>query len=116
MQRDKWHQVGGGSGDFIKWEQEGQTIEGHWRGQHDGKFGPLGTVTLPDGKSVRFPLHTALLDRVRRIREGAEILIRYGGKQKGKKGQEYKSFEVFVADPEQDLLSEPAEADGEAPF
>lgn len=108
----KWKPVGGLGGDLLKWERDGQNLEGLWLGLHDGKFGPLGSLQLPDGTKVRFPCHTALLDRVKRVKEGAEIFIQYLGKQKSKAGREFKAFEVFIANPD-DL--EP-ESDGEAPF
>lgn len=94
-----WTQVGGGTGDLLKWETEGQSLEGIWQGTHDGQFGPLGTVEQPDGARVRFPLHTALLDRMQRISEGAEVRIIYRGKAKSKAGREFKAFDVFVSDP-----------------
>ena len=70
---------------------------GTWRGMHDGRFGPLGTLETPEGL-VTFPLHAALLERLKLVREGAEVLIRYTGKQTSKAGRVFKAFEVFVAD------------------
>ena len=46
---------------------------------------------------MTFPLHTALIERLKRVREGAEVLIRYTGKQTSKAGRMFKAFEVFVA-------------------
>jgi hypothetical protein len=46
---------------------------------------------------VRFPLHTALIDHLRRVREGTEVLIRYTGRQTSKGGRVFKAFEVYVA-------------------
>ena len=63
---------------------------------HDGRFGPLGTLETPQGL-VTFPLHAALLERLKLVREGAEVLIRYTGKQTSKAGRVFKAFEVFVA-------------------
>jgi hypothetical protein len=62
---------------------------------HDGRFGPLGTLETPEGL-VTFPVHAALLERLRLVREGAEVLIRYTGKQTSKAGRIFKAFEVFV--------------------
>ena len=108
----KWTQVGGGGGSFVKWETEGQTLEGHWQGAYDGKFGPCGSLKKADGVLVRFPLHTALLDRMKRVKDGAEVLIEYTGKQESKQGRIFKGFTVSVANPE-DILSD---GDEEAPF
>src|SRR5262249_2106459 len=90
----RWRQIG--QGQFHKWETPGEEFEGTWRGIHDGRFGPLGTLETPEGL-VTFPLHAALLERLKRVREGAEVLIRYTGKQTSKAGRVFKAFEVFVA-------------------
>jgi len=80
----RWRQVG--QGQFHKWETPGDEFEGTWRGMHDGRFGPLGTLETPEGL-VTFPLHAALLERLKLVREGAEVLIRYTGKQTSKAGR-----------------------------
>jgi hypothetical protein len=38
-----------------------------------------------------------LLERLRRVRIGAEVLIRYTGPQTSKAGRLFKSFEVIVS-------------------
>ena len=90
----RWRQIG--QGQFHKWETPGEEFEGMWRGMHDGRFGPLGTLETPEGL-VTFPLHAALLERLKLVREGAEVLIHYTGKQTSKAGRVFKAFEVFVA-------------------
>ncbi len=90
----RWRQVG--QGQFRKWETLGQELEGIWQGQHDGLFGPLGSLETAEGR-ITFPLHAALLERLKLVREGAEVLIRYTGKQTSKAGRIFKGFEVFVA-------------------
>jgi hypothetical protein len=90
----RWRRVG--QGQFHKWEQAGEEFEGTWRGPHDGRYGPLGTLETSEGL-ITFPLLTALLDRLRLVREGAEVLIRYTGMQTSKAGRPFKGFEVFVA-------------------
>jgi hypothetical protein len=90
----RWRQIG--QGQFHKWETAGEEFEGTWRGMHDGRFGPLGTLETPEGL-VTFPLHAALLERLKLVREGAEVLVRYTGKQTSKAGRVFKAFEVFVA-------------------
>src|SRR5262249_19470699 len=89
----RWRQIG--QGQFHKWETPGDEFEWIWRGMHDGRFGPLGTLEIPKGL-VTFPLHAALLERLKLVREGAEVLIRYTGKQTSKAGRVFKAFEVFV--------------------
>ena len=90
----RWRQIG--QGQFHKWETAGEEFEGTWRGMHEGRFGPLGTLESPEGV-ITFPLHAALLERLKLVREGAEVLIRYTGKQTSKAGRIFKAFEVFVA-------------------
>jgi hypothetical protein len=46
---------------------------------------------------MTFPLPAALLDRLRRVAEGAEVLIQYTGMQTSKAGRAFKGFEVYVA-------------------
>ena len=94
----RWKKLGGGG--FTKWETVNQTVEGIWQGQDEGKFGPMGTVKTESG-SVRFPLHTALLNQVEDLPEGKEIKIVYKGKQHNSNtGREFKAFEVYVAEEE----------------
>jgi len=90
----RWRRVG--QGQFHKWEHPGEEFEGTWRGAHDGRYGPLGTLETAEGL-MTFPLPTALLDRLRLVREGAEVLIQYTGMQVSKAGRPFKGFEVYVA-------------------
>jgi hypothetical protein len=46
---------------------------------------------------MTFPLPTALLERLRLVREGVQVLIQYTGLQTSKAGRSFKGFEVFVA-------------------
>jgi hypothetical protein len=98
----RWRQVG--QGQFHKWETPGDELQGLWHGPHDGRYGPLGTVETPGGL-VTFPLHTALVERLKRVREGAEVLIRYTGRETSKAGRVFKAFEVYVAGD--DVLLDP---------
>jgi hypothetical protein len=100
--KPRWVQVGQIQGTFLKWTEKGQECEGHWRGQKDGQYGPLGVVDTAQGR-VTFPLHTALLQRVESIKEGAEVRIVYLGIQQSRSGREFKAFDVFVGD-EDDLV------------
>jgi hypothetical protein len=62
----RWRQVG--QGQFHKWETPGEELEGTWRGAQ------------------------ALLDRVQRVRVGAEVLIRYTGPQTSRGGPVVQGF------------------------
>ena len=90
----RWRQIG--QGQFHKWETPGDELEGAWQGSHDGRYGPLGSVQTPVGL-LTFPLHTALLERLRHVRIGVEVLIRYTGPQTSKAGRLFKGFAVFVS-------------------
>ena len=89
----RWRRIG--EGQFHKWETAGEELEGIWRGAHEGRFGPLGTLEASEAL-VTFPLPAALRDRLRRVSEGSEVLIRYAGWQTSKAGRQFKAFEVFV--------------------
>src|SRR5258705_7957812 len=103
----RWRRVG--QGQFHKWEQPGEEFEGTWRGAHDGRYGPLGTLETAEGL-ITFPLPTALLERLRLVREGAQGLIQYTGLQTSKAGRSFKGFEVYVAgDGMAEAPSEPRE-------
>ena len=90
----RWRQIG--QGQYHKWETPGDELQGAWRGTHEGRFGPLGTLETPEGL-VTFPLHAALLERLRQVRIGADVLLRYTGPQTSKAGRLFKGFEVFVS-------------------
>jgi hypothetical protein len=103
----RWRRVG--QGQFHKWAQAGEEFEGTWRGAHDGRYGPLGTLETSEGL-ITFPLPAALLDRLRRVREGGEVLIHYTGLQTSKAGRAFKGFEVYVAGD--GALAEPVQPAG----
>jgi hypothetical protein len=112
----RWRQIV--QGQFHKWETPGDELQGIWRGPNDGRYGPLGTLETSEGL-LTFPLHAALIERFKRVREGAEVLIRYTGRQTSKAGRVFKAFEVYVAgdDAMQAFAAQPGEppVDGEAP-
>ena len=101
----RWRSVGGG-GDFHKWTTSGETLEGIWRGLHDGQYGPVGTLETPE-VLVRFAVTTALLDRLQPIPEGTGLRVEYLGVRRSKAGREYKDFAVWVAEevPPEELES-----------
>jgi len=93
----KWKKIMGG-GNFFKWAEQGQELEGIYMGQHDGKFGPNGTINTSEGEKI-FPIHTALVSLLDDIQEGKYIKIIYLGKQTNKNtGREYKAFDVYAED------------------
>jgi len=106
----RWRQIG--QGQFHKWETPGDELEGAWQGSHEGRYGPLGTLETSDGL-ITFPLHAALLERLRRVRVGADVLLRYTGPQTSKAGRLFKGFEVFVSGDEAVIDPEP-EVGGDA--
>ena len=107
----RWRQIG--QGQFHKWETPGDELQGAWRGTHEGRFGPLGTLETSEGL-VTFPLHAALLERLRQVRIGADVLLRYTGPQTSKAGRLFKGFEVFVSGDEALAdVEQPAGRDGE---
>ena len=89
----RWRRVG--EGQFHKWETPGNEVQGVWRGAHEGRFGPLGTLEAVDAV-ITFPMPAALRARLQHVKEGVEVLIRYTGLQTSKAGREFKGFEVFV--------------------
>jgi hypothetical protein len=108
----RWRQIG--HGQFHKWETPGDEVKGRWRGPHDGRYGPLGTVETPNGL-VTFPLHAALSDRLKRVRVGQEVLVRYTGKQTSKAGRVFKAFEVYVAGDDPLVEAQAGRQDDESP-
>lgn len=98
----KWKKQAGG-GNYYKWTEVDQELEGTWLGQHDGKFGPNGSIDV-HGKEIIFPIHTALVQLLEDIKEGKIIKIVYLGKQLNKNtGREYKGFDVYVQEDEDDV-------------
>ncbi len=95
-----WQEVGNkpennNNGNFVKWDTEGQVLEGEWLGVKDGKYGDLGIIVTEAGE-ICFPIHTVLQRKMVEIVEGENCRIEYLGKVKGKRGQWYKHFRVEV--------------------
>ena len=90
----RWRQIG--QGQFHKWESPGDELEGTWQGSHEGRFGPLGNLETVEGLTT-FPLHAALLERLKYLRIGTEVRIHYTGPQTSRAGRLFKGFEVFVS-------------------
>ncbi len=93
----RWRKVAGLS-EIYKWRDEGQSLEGTWRGSKEGKFGLLGTIETAEGVKVSFPLLRALEYRLKEVREGTLIRMIYKGLEVSQAGREFKAFEVFIAE------------------
>lgn len=106
----RWQQVGGGN--FFKWDEPGKKLEGIWRGTKPGKFGDLGLIDTESGGRIAFPIHTALIEPLKQVKEGVEVLIHYMGPQTSKGGREFKAFQVFVTS--QDAIAD--EPSDDVPF
>src|SRR5260370_12042062 len=90
----RWRRVG--QGQFHKWEQAGEEFEGTWRGAHEGRYGPLGTLETSEGL-ITFPLPAALLDRLRRVGGGAEALIHHTAMPTSQTAPSFKRFPASLA-------------------
>ena len=85
----------GGNYVFFKWNDPGDSIEGVWKGETDGKYGPLGLVEDElDGQIKSFPLHTVLIGKMEEVEVGSFVKIEYLGLSEGRRGSQYKNFEV----------------------
>ena len=98
----KWRKVGGPRAEaefeFFKWNEEGQSIEGIWKGTTKGKFGSLGLVEDELDRALKaFPLHTVLENRLSEVEVGASVRIEYLGLVSGRT-HEYKDFDVYMED------------------
>ncbi len=94
----------GGVGNFQKWDEVGQEIEGIWRGVSAGKFGEVGTLETEAGL-VQFSLTAVLKDRLGKVRVGGQVCIEYTGEARSKAGTKFKTFDVGLLD-EADLLKD----------
>ena len=92
----RYRQLGGG--EFYKFTEVGQTLEGTWQGTRAGKFGENGTVDTPTGIHI-FSLNAALKDLIG-VPKGTGVKIVYMGKETAKNGNEFKAYKVFVEEDE----------------
>jgi len=95
----RWKKYEGGGGDWYKWENEGQELEGEWQGiiGHSGQYDtPNGQINTADGP-VKFGCPTGLANQVRNIPTGVEIKIKYVGmKLNPSSKRNFKSFDIWV--------------------
>ena len=98
-----WTEVGGqggGSGfsnPIQKWTQAGQTVEGVYKGQREGKFGPLMIVDTAQGEVV-YGSKAVLARKLKEVRPGWRVRITYLGKRRSASGTEYGDFSVQYDD------------------
>ena len=91
------------TGNFFKFTDPGDTLEGRWKGMTEGRYGMLGQLLTDDGK-VAFPINKALED-LSVLEDGTLIKIVYTGADKLDNGQTFKKFDLFV-DDEKDETSQ----------
>ena len=93
-----WTEVGGQGGTgfsnpILKWTQAGQTVEGVYKGQREGKFGPLMIVDTPQGEAV-YGAKAVLVRKLKEVQPGWRVRITYLGKKRSAAGTEYGDFSV----------------------
>jgi hypothetical protein len=85
------------AGDFFKFTEPGDTLEGQWRGIKEGKYGKNGVVFV-DGKPRIFSLNAMLTD-LEFVDVGTQVKIVLVGEQPSKGGMHpMKVFEIYVED------------------
>jgi len=96
----KWvkHESSGG-GSFVKFEKEGDSVEGLWEGivGKSQKFNtPNGSIITEEGTKL-VSCSTGLINQVEDIPAGTEIKIVYAGyKKNDSSGRDFKSFDVYI--------------------
>jgi hypothetical protein len=105
----RWRALGS-AGSLHKWAV-GETLEGVWRGTHEGQFGPIGTLVATDGGIIRIGLGAVLADRLQHVREGDVVRITYCGMETNKSGRTFRAFEVCVAEDDGQESAEPRDDD-----
>ena len=110
----RWRNLGGG--EFYRFTEVGQCLEGIWRGTEPatGRYpGENGVVELPDGSIVKFRLSTTLKD-LTRVPIGTDVRITYRGMGRSKAGNQFHAFTVQVDDAAK--VEEDDDHDKEVPF
>jgi len=95
------------NGEFIKWTEPGQVVEGVFLGIEKSDWREIGRVNA-EGGPVAFSLTTALAGPLRKVNTGQSVQIQYVGEKMSKAGRMFKDFNVSVLvedeDPEQEAL------------
>jgi hypothetical protein len=95
----KWTKINN-NGDYFKFTDPGDKLEGRWRGPKEGKYGTLGIFDTVDGEKL-FTLYAVLQDLVH-FEKGQHLRLVYTGLGETKSGQEYKQFDIFIGEPDDD--------------
>lgn len=105
----------GAYGEFFKFEDEGDTLEGVWRGASEGKYGMVGCVANDDGRWL-FSL-TAALRGLEEFKSGERVKIVLTGRMPMKGGKApMKTFDVFVDDDGPTTTRENSKDEDPVPF
>jgi len=86
---------GSHSSPIQKWNSTGQIVEGIYKGQREGKFGPLMIVETSAGEVV-YGVKAVLKRKLEHAKPGDKIKVEYLGKRKSQSGTEYGDFRVLV--------------------
>lgn len=95
----------GAAGNWIKWQQPGQVVEGRLIGVKTGKAfqgrnapSRFAIIEKSDASRVNMPLTTVLESAFADINPGVVVRVTYLGTAKGQSGVDYKNFKVEVDD------------------
>lgn len=90
-----YREIGGGG--YHKWDNEGDVLEGIWRGTSYGqKYSNLIGKIEVDGKEIAFSYTAVLSQLLDSVPTGSKVKIKYTGAAKTKAGTAYKTFRVMA--------------------
>jgi hypothetical protein len=90
-----YREIGGGG--YHKWDNEGDILEGIWRGTSYGsKYNNLIGKLEVDGKEIAFSYTAVLAQLLDSVPTGSPVKIKYTGAAKTKSGTAYKTFRVMA--------------------
>ena len=95
LESNGWTRRDGGT--FYKFEVEGDTLEGIYRGIRDGPYGPLGVLVTDDGERS-FKMYASLARQLAGVVEGTPTRLDYRGEKESRQGRMYKDFAVYTKD------------------
>jgi len=78
---------------FVKFEKEGDSVDGIFRGTKEGQFG-LVVILESSGKIVHLPSSKVIIDTVPLMVIGNRYSFEFTGFEKSKAGHEYKKFRI----------------------
>ena len=97
-----YREIGGGG--FHAWTEEGDILEGIWRGtsygaKYDNRIGKIEIAAEKEGenpKETAFSYTAVLAQKLDSVPVGSKIKIKYVGKDKTKDGTSFKQFRVLA--------------------